>query len=1133
VGQNASFTVAAAGSGTLSYQWRRSGFPITGATSATFVQGHVTLFETGYYDVVVSDNAGSTRSDVAQLSVTPRASAGAIAPDPNCAVPLYNTSLGVAVREVVASSDGGFYAAGSFARVDDTLRSCVMHVNRDGELDSHFAPPEILGFWVDALALQADGKILIGGIINHLGDQQWTTVARLNPDGSPDTSFRPQQFVPTMISAILVQPDTRIIVAGQPGPALRRYNRDGSLDRTLGDTISGSVYGLALQPDGKIVVVGTLTATVNGRTLKGAVRINTDGSVDEGFDVGSLSGNLQTVAIGADNSIYIGRDNPYGSMESAVLRLKPNGAIDSTFSASVDISVRKIVEQASGKILIGGSFSYVNGIYHPHVARLTHNGALDVFATTAPTDPVEAIAELADQSVVVGSQYLTLTGPAHGPSRYDRNGNLAAAPNFTLRGRGGISAFTRVAGGKTIAFGIFDEAGSTQTENVVRLNADGSIDPTFANQEQQLSYNGIQDAVALPDGRIAIAGLFDSFMGRAHSGLALLNGDGTPDYRFNQADSFQVFGRTVALSPAGSIIVAGTSVYSGTSPGAIAAYRLDGSLDPSFAFSAAFNDMVKQIAVQRDGRVLVAGYFTTYNGAQVSPLVRLNANGTLDAAYTANVHFNDVYTMTLAPSGQLYVAGSWTGSNPVTGVVRLNTDGTRDQTFAPALAAPVYGMLLQPDGRLIVGERPGGTASPYMVRLNQDGTVDPTFRGVHIDPVPRIAGFSAMLKDDGQLLFLEGDGASNRLRVTTTAAAPVIITAPAMTTIPVGNSAVLEVAASSIIPVTYQWRFNGTAIPGATGSTYTIPHLTAATAGEYSVIISNELGSITTPAARVTAPLDTDGHIANLSIRAVTGTGGARLIVGVVLGGTDTGGDKAMLFRAVGPTLTDFHVPGVLADPMLELYDPTGFKVDQNDNWDGVFDFTSVGAFPFTGAAPKDAAIYNPYAGNGAQTMHVIAKPNDTGIALAEVYDATPSDAFTLTTPRIINGSARSTVGAGDNVLILGFSVVGNTSERVLIRAAGPTIGAPPFNVGGVLVDPMLEVYDATHTKLATNDNWGEADAEATMKTAFDSVGAFGFPSGSKDSAVIVTLAPGTYSAVVRGVGGTTGTAMVELYELP
>ncbi|MSU50005.1 MAG: hypothetical protein EXS37_13125 [Opitutus sp.] len=270
------------------------------------------------------------------------------------------------------------------------------------------------------------------------------------------------------------------------------------------------------------------------------------------------------------------------------------------------------------------------------------------------------------------------------------------------------------------------------------------------------------------------------------------------------------------------------------------------------------------------------------------------------------------------------------------------------------------------------------------------------------------------------------------------------------------------------------------------------------------------------------------GRLINMSIRTNAGTGDNTLIVGVGLGGAGTSGNKAVLFRAVGPTLAAFGVGGALADSVMTVFQGTA-QVAQNDDWAGGFDFGSVGAFAFSGATPRDSAIYNGAIASGSYSIQIAGKNNGTGVALAEIYDATPAAGFTSSTPRLANVSARTQVGTGDNILIAGFVVGGGSPVRVLVRAVGPTLGA--FGVGGTLVDPKLEIFNASAAKVAENDNWG---GTADLKTAFASVAAFALSAdGSRDSALVATLQPGNYTAQITGVNNTTGVALVEVYELP
>lgn len=268
-------------------------------------------------------------------------------------------------------------------------------------------------------------------------------------------------------------------------------------------------------------------------------------------------------------------------------------------------------------------------------------------------------------------------------------------------------------------------------------------------------------------------------------------------------------------------------------------------------------------------------------------------------------------------------------------------------------------------------------------------------------------------------------------------------------------------------------------------------------------------------------------RIVNLSIRTTAGTGSNTLIVGLGVGGGGASGGKPILLRGVGPSLARFGVTGALGDPVLTLFREST-QTAQNDDWNGGFDFASVGAFALAGDTPRDAALHLPALAPASYTIQITGKNNATGLALAEIYDATPDANFTVTTPRLVNVSARTQVGTGENVLIAGVVVAGTQPMRVLVRAVGPTLGQ--FGVMGTLTDPKLEIY-RDGAKVAENDNWG---GTAELKAAFGAVAAFDFSGdNSRDAALIATLAPGSYTAQVTGVGGSTGVALVEVYELP
>ncbi|PTY06311.1 hypothetical protein DB347_12820 [Opitutaceae bacterium EW11] len=272
----------------------------------------------------------------------------------------------------------------------------------------------------------------------------------------------------------------------------------------------------------------------------------------------------------------------------------------------------------------------------------------------------------------------------------------------------------------------------------------------------------------------------------------------------------------------------------------------------------------------------------------------------------------------------------------------------------------------------------------------------------------------------------------------------------------------------------------------------------------------------------------TTGRLINLSARADAGTGDNTLITGFIIAGT---GQRNVMVRGIGPTLSQFGVASPLQDPILTTY--VGAAPDlTNDNWGTATNQSVIGtATSATGAfslpaGSKDAIIAAGFPG-GPHTVHVTAAAGTTtGVALMEVYDF-GGDA----SARLSNLSARSTVGTGANVLIAGVIVSGST-RSVVIRGVGPTLAQAPYNVGGVLADPQLRLYKSQQV-IAENNDWLTASDPTLVKSAMQSSGAFPLPDGSKDAVLVVTLPPGAYTAQVSGVNLTSGVAIVELYELP
>ena len=433
---------------------------------------------------------------------------------------------------------------------------------------------------------------------------------------------------------------------------------------------------------------------------------------------------------------------------------------------------------------------------------------------------------------------------------------------------------------------------------------------------------------------------------------------------------------------------------------------------------------------------------------------------------------------------------------------------------APAITNPPSSASVTAGNAVNFSVAASGT-SPFTYQWRKDGTaISGATAATYTIP-------SAATIDTGSYAVTvtnsAGSATSNAATLTVTAAAtaPTITTQPSSSSVTAGSAASFSVAASGTATLTYQWRKDGTAISGATSSTYSISSTSTSDAGNYTVVVTNSAGSATSNAATLTVTAAaTAPRLYSLAVR-TTLEANQVLIVGFTM----SGGAKNVLLRAAGPTLGAFGVPETMVDPKLDLYSGSTL-ITSNDNWNGSSSlaaiFQAAGAFAFSSTSSRDAALVASI--DGGRTAHVYGPT--AGAVLVEGYDVGSGDAQKFTSL-----SARNRVGTGANILIAGFSLAGEGKRNLLIRAIGPTLFL--FGVPGVLSDPKLEIYQGS-TKIGENDNWS-----STLSTTFSSVGAFGLTAGSKDAAITVSLPAGGYTVQVSGADGGVGEALVEIYELP
>jgi hypothetical protein len=284
-------------------------------------------------------------------------------------------------------------------------------------------------------------------------------------------------------------------------------------------------------------------------------------------------------------------------------------------------------------------------------------------------------------------------------------------------------------------------------------------------------------------------------------------------------------------------------------------------------------------------------------------------------------------------------------------------------------------------------------------------------------------------------------------------------------------------------------------------------------------------------AGRVSGGTFSDGVMKNISTRGLVGTGAQSMIAGFVVGGTVP---KNLLVRAVGPTLSSLGVSGAVAATQLAVYSGTslvasntGWSTDPNNEAQVAAADSMAGAYPLP-VGSADSALVGTFV-PGAYTALVSGVGSDTGVGLVEVFDLDQLQLFS--SQKLVNVSTRGNVGTGANILIGGIIINGAAPKRLLIRGAGPSLTA--LGVTGALAAPRLQLFNNVGQIIRENYSWQVGNDAALISAAQAQTGAFAFGNGSSDSAILIVLPPGSYTAELSGAGQSTGTALVEVYEVP
>ncbi|MDL5048778.1 gliding motility-associated C-terminal domain-containing protein [Oscillatoria amoena NRMC-F 0135] len=632
------------------------------------------------------------------------------------------------VIEAVIQPDGKIILCGSFSTFNWITRSGLVRLNSNGTIDTTFDPGTSANNSVYTIDLQSDGKIIIGGLFTSYNGISINRIARIDANGTFDSSFNPGSGADDQVRRIKIQSDGRIIIGGRfvnyDGSArnrIARLNSNGTIDVSFnpGTGFNDQVESIALQSDGRIVVGGVIN-TFNGISRNGVVRLNIDGSLDTSFDPGVGTNNTVDIcALQTDGKVIIGGGftSFNGSVRNHIARLNSNGSNDSGFNAGsgtgADNIVRAIAVQPDGKILIGGEFTFYNSIGRNRVARINADGNLD------------------------------------------NSFNIGTGAN------GAIRAIKIQPDGKTIIGGDFFTYNGSNVSRIARLNPDGTVDVSF--NPGTGANNTIWSIAFQSDGKIIIGGDFTLYNGIARNRVARLNSDGSLDVGFNPGTGANgsVFTNSVLVD--GKVIVSGSfNSFSGTSRNFIARLNNDGSLDTGFNPGTGANDWIRSNTIQPDGKIIIVGDFTSYNGTAINRVARLNTNGSLDNSFVtgSGAQSNPVLICALQVDGRVIIAGDFTSYNGIARnrIARVNSDGSLDTTFDPGIGVNNFIRMIsiQFDGKILIG----GAFTSYNGIIR---TRIARVMGTPINPIPIVSN-QQVCSNSSALLTASGATGSQEYR---------------------------------------------------------------------------------------------------------------------------------------------------------------------------------------------------------------------------------------------------------------------------------------------------------------------------------------------------------------------------------
>ncbi len=629
--------------------------------------------------------------------------------DPNANAP---------VQVIVVQPDGKLIIVGNFTTLAPNggatvARNHIARLNPDGSLDTAFNPNA--NGTPYAVALQPDGKILVGGIFTSIGGQTRTNLARLDAITGLADAFNPNAN--GEVDAFVVLADGRILVGGvftgiggQLRGGIARLDGNTGLADAFNPNATGSVYAIVLQADGRILVSGDFTS-IGGQPRNNIARLDATSGLADSFNP-NANAIVFALALQADGKVlaagnFSGANSIGGQTRNHVARLDATTGLADAFDPNANDNVYTLAVQPDGKILAGGNFSTLspNGggaVSRTGLARLKPDGTLDTVFSPNPSGTVLFVTVQSDGKILAGGGFTSLA-PSGGAAvtrnriaRMERDGRLDRTLDLGIPG-GDVFAIAVQPDGKILIGGDFNTVLGVTRNNIARLNTDGTLDTAFdPNCNGQVGVIVIQ-----ADGKILVGGQFPSIGGQTRKCIARL------DATTGLADSFNPNANelvtSIAVQTDGKVLASGFFSSIGGQP-RLGIVRLDATTGLADSFNPNPNGLVQSIAVQTDGKILAGGGFDSIGGQARTNIARLDASTGLADSFNPNAD-SSVISIAVQADGKILAGGVFTsiGGQPRNRIARLDATTGLADSFDPNANGFVISIAVQADGKILAG----------------------------------------------------------------------------------------------------------------------------------------------------------------------------------------------------------------------------------------------------------------------------------------------------------------------------------------------------------------------------------------------------------------------------------------------